>query len=146
MTAGDTRALILIRNSNPQAGVPIHGAFEYNSKNTIAGIQDGSSNTLFFVESAPGKNGTTDVMTQTCNFGIVWSQFGPPCNGDRPNPNNSNCGQGVSFLLPNTLHTGGVINCCFGDGSVRALRGPAYDFLGWSYLTGTADGVSEPIQ
>jgi prepilin-type N-terminal cleavage/methylation domain-containing protein/prepilin-type processing-associated H-X9-DG protein len=143
MTAGETRGLVLIRNSNPAAGTPVHGAFEYNSKNTIANIADGSSNTLFFVESAPGKVGT-DILTQTWNFAIVWSQYGPPCNGDKPNPNSGNCG-GFSPLLPNSLHTGGVINCCFGDGSVRALRGPSYDFLGWSYLTGVADGVTEPI-
>jgi prepilin-type N-terminal cleavage/methylation domain-containing protein len=143
MTAGETRGLVLIRNSNPQAGTPIHGAFEYNSKNTIANIPDGSSNTMFFTESAPGKVGT-DILTQTWNFGIVWSQYGPPCNGDKPNANNGNCG-GFSALVPNSLHTGGVIMTCFGDGSVRALRGPSYDFLGWSYLTGIGDGITEPI-
>jgi len=144
MTAGETRGQVLVRNSSPQVGTPVHGAFEYNSKNTVANIPDGSSNTLFFVESAPGKYAPSDIITQTWNFGIVWSQYGPPCNGNNPNPNNGNCA-GFAHLVPNSLHTGGVILCCFGDGSVRGLKGGSYDFLGWSYLTGIADGVTEPI-
>ena len=143
MTGGDYRGLILIRNSSPPAGAPVKGAFEYNSANTVANIQDGSSNTLFFTESAPGRNGA-DIYTQTWNFAMVWSVYGPPCNGNRANPLNGNC-TNFAHLMPNSLHTGGVIMCCFGDGSVRGLRGSSYDFLGWSYLTGVGDGVTEPI-
>jgi prepilin-type processing-associated H-X9-DG protein len=123
--------------------VLINGIFQYKSATKIGNIQDGSSNTLMFTESAPGRNGA-DIFTQTWNFGVVYSQYGPPCNGNRPNPNNGNCAN-FAHLVPNSLHTSGIINCCFGDGSVRSLQGSRYDFLGWSYLTGVEDGISEDI-
>jgi prepilin-type N-terminal cleavage/methylation domain-containing protein len=145
MTGGEMRnVLVLVRNSNPARGVRIDGIFQYNSKNTIAGIGDGSSNTVMFTESAPGVVAGVR-LAQTWNFGMTYSTFNGPCNGDRPNPNNFNCGP-ASALMPNSLHTSGIINCCFGDGSVRALKGTSYDFLGWSYLVGIDDGIMEPIQ
>jgi prepilin-type N-terminal cleavage/methylation domain-containing protein len=144
MTGGESRGLVLIRNSNPQAGCVVDGAMQFNTANTIASIADGSSNTVIFTEASPGKAGGTETLSQTWNFGMVWSEYGPPCNGDRANPLNGNCA-GYAGLMANTPHTAGVILCCFGDGSVRPLKGPSLDFLGWSYLIGTADGVMEPI-
>ena len=146
LRAGTSRratALSDNNNSNPQRGVRIDGIFQYNSKKTIANIADGSSNTVMFTESAPGRVGT-DRLTQTWNFSMVYSEYGPPCNGDRTNPLNGNC-NGFAPLMANSLHSGGVINCCFGDGSVRGLKGTALDFLGWSYLIGVDDGIQEPL-
>jgi prepilin-type processing-associated H-X9-DG protein len=137
MTGGESRGLVLVRNSNPQRGVRIDGIFQYNSKNTIATIGDGSSNTVMFTESAPGLL-SGQRMTQTWNFGMVYSEYGPPCNGNRANPLNGNC-NGFAPLMANSLHTGGVINCCFGDGSVRPLKGLSLDF--WHGPTIEDDGT-----
>jgi prepilin-type N-terminal cleavage/methylation domain-containing protein len=138
---GDSRGLILIRNSSPAAGTLVKSPFEYKKKMTISQIGDGSSNTLFFTESAAGPQASGNLLGQTFSFGYVYSQYGPPCTQGRPSPNNGNCAS-FSGLMPNTPHIG-VINCGMGDGSVRGFRPETFDFLGWSYLIGIADGQIE---
>jgi prepilin-type N-terminal cleavage/methylation domain-containing protein/prepilin-type processing-associated H-X9-DG protein len=144
MTGGESRGQVLIRNSNPAAGASINGVFQYKTQNRIATITDGSSNTIMFTEAAPGPDSTGAKLSQIFAFSMVYSEYGPPCNWTLPNPNNPNC-PNFSFLMANTPHAAGTINTCFADGSVRALRSTRFDFLGWSYLVGIADGVMEPI-
>jgi prepilin-type N-terminal cleavage/methylation domain-containing protein/prepilin-type processing-associated H-X9-DG protein len=151
--AGDWRN-ILVRDSSPQVGTRCFGPYRYKSKNTLADIADGTSNTILFTETAGGYDsgftGGVDVAfggagwtMDTWNFGIWHSAFGM-C----PNSTNSNCdnrpqGLGKSWGVAGSFHTN-LVNMAFSDGSVRGIN-PEIDFLSMDYLAGIADGMVQSI-
>jgi prepilin-type N-terminal cleavage/methylation domain-containing protein len=84
------------------------GVFSNRSKNKIANIYDGSSNTLMFGESLGG------LINNVRQYSASWFFPGLPTVG------------GISFNNPlwfqySSRHTS-IVQFCFADGSVRALR------------------------
>jgi prepilin-type N-terminal cleavage/methylation domain-containing protein len=101
---------------------PYTGVFTNRSKNTVQGIQDGSSNTLLFGEGLGGNApGDRDFQWSWMGTGAMATFQGlRPCSPDPPgiNSNNSTVCSWASF---SSRHTG-VVLFCFGDGSVRGLH------------------------
>jgi prepilin-type N-terminal cleavage/methylation domain-containing protein len=125
------------------------GMLYYKVKNTLEGIQDGTSNTLFFGEYGGDGNpfnptgplqlpNPNEWVAASWACGPLYLQFGiglhkPP--GGQPNPD---------WGLFNSYHTN-MIQFAYGDGSVRSLRdldqynGANFPVL--QALGGIADGV-----
>jgi prepilin-type N-terminal cleavage/methylation domain-containing protein/prepilin-type processing-associated H-X9-DG protein len=117
----------------------------------VAQIMDGSSNTVFFMETYGGYLG--DI------FGVGASGWGAMHWGHAPFyadfglcPNRAyndaaaggNCdfsaqGKGFGVGIPSSGHTGNRINTCFGDGSVRPIS-PSIDFVVFVFMCGANDG------
>jgi prepilin-type N-terminal cleavage/methylation domain-containing protein len=100
---------------------------------TLAGVSDGTSNTLAFVEYSAGfvDFGAGNVLTG--NFAACWpgtasiSWWGP----DTKNSN-------ADYWRPSSGHTG-IIIVAHCDGSVMGLR-TSVDYTTWVYLCGSQDG------
>jgi prepilin-type N-terminal cleavage/methylation domain-containing protein/prepilin-type processing-associated H-X9-DG protein len=108
------------------------GFYTYNSKNSIARIPDGTSNTIMFAEYTGGfiqwngGGGIPDgVATGSWSSGFNYSGFGT---------------LGNQYYLFGSKHAGGITNVGYGDGSVRQLQ-QSIDFGTWIALTGIADGI-----
>ncbi len=108
------------------------GFYTYNSKNSIARIPDGTSNTLMFAEYAGGFNawggsgGIPDgIATGSWSCGFNYTGFGTP---------------GFQWYLFGSKHAGGITNVAYGDGSVRQIQ-QNIDFGTWTALAGIADGI-----
>ncbi len=91
------------------------GPFVSNVQNTFASISDGLSNTVFFGEYVGGFDSTSGTTREWSmawmsgsSFPTYWS-----ITPDKKSPNH--------FYSLNSRHTG-VINCSYGDGSVRSIR------------------------
>jgi prepilin-type N-terminal cleavage/methylation domain-containing protein len=119
------------------------GFFTHNSKNQLAGAKDGTSNTIFFMESAGGAVNISGTPVTFGNFSwpsaIVFANFGA-C----PDSTNANCTvNGVFGLrggLPGSQHSNNLLVTAFGDGSVRMLK-PNLDFSSvFVPLSGMSDG------
>jgi prepilin-type N-terminal cleavage/methylation domain-containing protein len=90
------------------------GAFYNRSKTKIENISDGSSQTLLFGELVGGVlKGSQDFTQSWMGTGIEMAKFGLA-----PGPNTPN--GGWNFF--SSRHTGGLVQFCFGDGAVRAVR------------------------
>lgn len=90
------------------------GAFTNNSKTRIEAIADGSSNTLLFGEGLGGTlTGGRDFKWTWIAMGSLGTKFGL-----QNHPTNAPNG-GWQFF--SSAHSG-IVQFCFGDGSVRALR------------------------
>lgn len=103
------------------------GVFYTNSKTKLPAIRDGSSNTLLFVESLGGKNGSTMyrfAWMGSCAYPVSW---------------------GMATSLPSTFpfrmssNHSGIVNVCYADGSIRTLTTTTPSRTLWS-LAGKADG------
>jgi prepilin-type N-terminal cleavage/methylation domain-containing protein/prepilin-type processing-associated H-X9-DG protein len=127
----------------PSQSGNLTGIFTHLSKNKIETIGDGSSNTMMFGEYAGGYNawggagGIPDgVMGGAWTCGFNYTGFGtPPTNYRDPNAS--------GWALFSGPHTGGMLNVCYADGSVRTLT-PSIDFSTWVYLSAMNDGVVIP--
>jgi prepilin-type N-terminal cleavage/methylation domain-containing protein len=96
------------------------GFFYNNSKTSIASCPDGTSNTMMFGESIgggapyPANTGNLNVKHTWAGSGALGTKFGlraPPQGG----------GPGPGWQFYSSTHTG-IVNFCFGDGSVRGVR------------------------
>lgn len=120
------------------------GLLTYQSKNSLANVPDGSSNTILFAEwvggtiNWGGSGGIPNgVSGNSWSCGFCYSGFaGPSPIGslDGGDPNKS---QWFTFGSNHTQH---ICNCAFADGSVRGIS-PSIDFTTWVYLTGFQDGA-----
>jgi prepilin-type N-terminal cleavage/methylation domain-containing protein len=112
------------------------GVFYYNSRNTIVGISDGSSNTMMFGEVCGGKfgAGTTPTYHFAWTCSALYAGFGVAANGASDDWAGAMFGSG---------HTG-IINFAYGDGSIRSLNNLApYNTSKFGVLAamaGKADG------
>jgi prepilin-type processing-associated H-X9-DG protein len=130
---------------NSALGELYKGMFTFNVRNRIVTINDGTSNTVAFLESIGGYVNTGNANStgwwgNSYAMNMQLSAFGM-C----PNRNNGNCNftdsgaRGFGFALPGSNHAENRINTLFGDGSVRALN-PTMDFTTYVYICGMADG------
>jgi len=158
-SAGDTRQRP-DRNSTatPPATVDCHGLFYYNSRESLARVLDGTSNTVMFAECA---GGIVDLTASDPNIGRKWlvnawawgiwfSQFGICPNGNSPNAPGQNCstaadGQHLSVFAAGSMHANNVINMALADGSVRGINPRSIDSLSLSYMVGTHDGEIQTL-
>jgi len=133
------------KSQNVANGCPgCEGPFTFDSKVAISQIPDGSSNTMLFFESAGGFinwNGNGGIPSGFSGPGISegfdYTGWGPPCsNCMRPRPPATGDG---TWAGGSSLHSG-VVQVCFGDGSVRRVS-TSIDFLSWVYISGIQDGV-----
>jgi len=133
------------------AMVAAKGAFTYNNKERIANIQDGTSNTFAFIESAGGFVDFSGTGTgaddgwggNAYTMSITYTQFGM-C----PDRSNGNCdfsrSGGLSWGLPGSNHANNLVQAVFCDGSVRGVR-PDMPFSVFVLLGGMADGTSVSV-
>jgi prepilin-type N-terminal cleavage/methylation domain-containing protein len=94
------------------------GAFYFNGKNTIAGVADGSSNTIFFMEFAGGIWPGSSNNLKWCPGWMMngnWLAFGMAPSNTDPTVN--------AAALYGSYHSS-LVNYVAGDGSVRSLKNP----------------------
>jgi prepilin-type N-terminal cleavage/methylation domain-containing protein len=136
--------------NHPGQTVDARGLFYYNSRESLAKVQDGTSNTLMFAENAGGitnPNDPTIGVKWTMNawaWGVWFSAHGICPNPNSPpgqNCNNTPQGRGLSVFAAGSLHANNIINIALADGSVKGINPRLIDSLSLSYLTGTRDGV-----
>jgi prepilin-type processing-associated H-X9-DG protein len=120
------------------------GLFTYNSRNSLARVPDGTSNTILFGEYAGGSNSWTQsdgtqsggipngLMGAAWSCGFNYSGFGGPTTTGIDDVNQS------AWAFFSSRHTN-VVNFAFADGSVRQIS-PTIDFTVWVYLTAYKDG------
>jgi prepilin-type N-terminal cleavage/methylation domain-containing protein/prepilin-type processing-associated H-X9-DG protein len=133
--------------SAPGSGLEgYRGPFRYNSGTgkgqAIAGISDGTSNTLAVAESAGGLtflNTTNEGWTiNPVGHSFFASNFWA-CPSASGNCVRTSAGKGLGSGIPGSLHAGGRYNAAFMDGSVRSMNG-ALDFTTYAIICGAADG------
>jgi prepilin-type N-terminal cleavage/methylation domain-containing protein len=115
------------------------GIFQNRAPTKITTITDGTSNTLMFGEGLGG----TDAAGQV-TFAWRWINVHPmpTRHGLRSDFKN------LSWAQFGSRHTGGIVQFCMGDGSVRGLRGGSSaqtnpvssDWVVYQQLAGMADG------
>jgi prepilin-type N-terminal cleavage/methylation domain-containing protein len=120
------------------------GLFTYQSKNSLAVVPDGTSNTMFFCEyvggyiawgGAGGISDGVDGAAWSCGFN--YTGFGGPSpTGSLQDPPGS--GNGYWYLFGSD-HTQHICNVAMADGAVRKVT-PQIDFTTWVFLSGFQDG------
>jgi prepilin-type N-terminal cleavage/methylation domain-containing protein/prepilin-type processing-associated H-X9-DG protein len=147
-SAGDWR--LRPDQNTPPGLVDAHGLFYYNSKESLARVPDGTSNTIMFAECAGGLTNPGDPLIGTrwtmnaWAWGVWFSAYGICPNPNSPpgqNCNNTPQGQGLSVFSAGSLHANNLCNFAFADGSVKGMNPRVIDSLSLSYLTGVRDGV-----
>jgi prepilin-type N-terminal cleavage/methylation domain-containing protein len=133
------------------------GIFTHKSKNAIARIPDGSSNTVMHAEMVGGwivwggSGGIPDgVDGPGFPAGFNYSGFDVPATGSQllqpcsqQDANAGKCtlgGSNAYWYRFSSMHSN-VINIGMGDGSVRTLN-VSIDFTTWVYITGMQDGFT----
>jgi len=121
-------------------GPGYRGPFYWNSKNKIATITDGSSNTFLFAEMAGGYWPGSSNGQMWCPSFVqngIFTAFGVSTGNGDPNQNGA--------ALIGSFHSGGLINFCFADGHVGKLTNLASyngaNFPILAALAGVSDGV-----
>ena len=132
------------------------GVFTNRSANTVAGISDGSSNTLLYGESCGQSLRIAAFLRVNYRNALDLSWFGVGALstwfglGGLDPDGKPGRGQHARALSFSSNHTG-VVLFCFGDGSVRALRpgatsqappNPSADWLLLQQLAGMRDGLT----
>jgi prepilin-type N-terminal cleavage/methylation domain-containing protein len=111
--------------------------------NPIVNITDGSSNTVFFLESNQGflnAFGTQGWLGMNWAHAPFYADFGT-C----PDRTNGNCdfsaqGKGFGWAIPSSQHATNRIVTAFGDGSVRMIS-PTIQFSVFRAICGATEGV-----
>ncbi len=130
------------------------GLLYYQSKEKLASVADGTSNTLLIGEWAGGfipwggQGGIPDgVSTPSWSSGFGYMDFGLPVNIDKPDPLQ---GDNYGWWAWGSHHPSGRIQWVYGDGSVRSFTPQAtvdssgfFTPFGMTVLAlgGKADGV-----
>ena len=116
-------------------GEGYHGVFYYKSKNTVEGIKDGSSNTLFFGEAAGGGNPFNPIGPDKIPNPNEWTGYSWASGADYVafGLGTGQNGGANDWGVFSSFHAN-IVQFAYGDGSIRNLRDPAF------YNTGGADG------
>jgi len=115
----------------------------------IVSVTDGTSNTIFFMETNSGYldwgNSASGKGWVGMNFGQApfYADFGTCPDRTNATPN-GNCdfsaqGKGFGWAIPSSNHTSNRIMTLFGDGSVRGLA-PNVNYTAFVYMCGATDG------
>jgi len=112
---------------------------------TFGSVSDGLSNTIFSLESAggfldwgdPARNGWCGY---TWGHAPSYSDFGTCPDRTNPNCEYTPQAKGFGWGIPSSLHAGGIINCVFGDGSIRSIPGNV-DYQTYVSMCGSKDGA-----
>jgi prepilin-type N-terminal cleavage/methylation domain-containing protein len=123
-----------------------HGFFGFKSKNSVARVPDGTSNTMMFAEMAGGFipwGGSGGIpsgwSSPSWSTGPNYTSF-----GFCPDHTNPNCdfvnSLGLSYGTFDSKHAANIINVAFGDGSVRQVT-PTIPFSVQLAIGGISDGV-----
>jgi prepilin-type N-terminal cleavage/methylation domain-containing protein len=118
-----------------RAGDRYRGIFGYQSKNTLEGVQDGTSNTLFFGEAAGGGNPADPIGPNKLPNVNEWTGYSWACGADWVafGLGAGDDGGANDWGLFSSFHTN-IVQFAYGDGSVRNLRDPK------NYNVGGANG------
>ena len=123
----------------------LQGIFHQRSKTKMGQITDGTSNTMMFAEITgdfddPCRSAGRfqSVAFASASGGIThWMQGTGATGTPLPFTNNVRCKSSFRF---SSFHSGGIINSCFADGSVRGISITA-DYRSWLLLGSMADGI-----
>jgi prepilin-type N-terminal cleavage/methylation domain-containing protein len=143
--AGDFRPISVL-------GADYRGLMYYTSKNALAKVPDGTSNTWLFGEMCGGwivwngQGGIPDgVCSPSWSAGFNYTAFGLSGTSARdqsPPANPPDATSGSTWAMFSSLHTG-LINFGYADGSIRPIRDPGnVDFGLVLALSGYQDGVT----
>jgi prepilin-type N-terminal cleavage/methylation domain-containing protein/prepilin-type processing-associated H-X9-DG protein len=131
-------------------GAQYAGLMTYQSRNRLAAVPDGTSNTLLFGEFAGGYNAwggsggiPNGVTGASWVCGSNYSAFGGPIAGyslDPAYPGDTPGAFNPAWALYSSMHTN-TVNFSFADGSVRGIT-PGINFTTWVYLCGFRDGTT----
>jgi len=123
------------------------GPMTYNSKVSVAQISDGSSNTMLWFEMSGGNiawggsGGIPDGLSgYSWGCGMNYTGWGTPESGT-----NTGGGPGPQNWWGATSRHTNVVQCSFGDGSVRPIK-TSIDFATWVYISGIEDGINVTFQ
>jgi prepilin-type N-terminal cleavage/methylation domain-containing protein/prepilin-type processing-associated H-X9-DG protein len=135
---------------------PYDGVFYINSRNTIASVSDGMSNTMFFSERAyigPQMNATNYAKANTTVQGVGgwawcgWNSMEDYVLSSAVPINFSGCVYNAfcddRLVAMGSNHTGNGVNAAFGDGSVKFVQA-SISLPTFQILTGRNDGQSIP--
>jgi prepilin-type N-terminal cleavage/methylation domain-containing protein len=133
-------------------GADYRGLMYYASKNALAKVPDGTSNTWLFGEMCGGwivwggAGGIPDgVAPPSWSCGFNYTAFGLSTTAARdqsPPANPPDATSGSTWALFSSLHTG-LINFGYADGSIRPLRDPgSVPFALVDALGGFQDGIT----
>jgi len=136
-TKADEQADLSSGNATQLAMVSAKGPFSFNSKERIANIQDGTSNTIGFMESAGGDIGG-GWGGNAYSMGITYSMFGMCPDRTNQNCDFTNSG-GLGWGLPGSNHGNNLVQTAFCDGSVRGVK-PDMPWSVFVLLGGMSDG------
>jgi len=114
---------------------------------SIVSVTDGTSNTIFFMETNNGFINFSGVQGWGwLNWGHApfYADFGTCPDRTNDAANGGNCdfttqGKGYGAFVPSSAHSNNRIMTLFGDGSVRALA-PNVNFTVFVYMCGATDG------
>jgi prepilin-type N-terminal cleavage/methylation domain-containing protein len=110
------------------------GVFANEYVNTVTGVSDGTSNTMFFGEYVGLGSSTENGLKGSRNWYLAW--MGATAFPTYWSINNGVNPVGNTIFSLNSYHTG-IINVAFGDGSVRAITSGNPPFAGASDINGT---------
>ena len=109
----------------------------------IMQVADGTSNTVFFMETNGGFIGnfqsTSGWLAFNWGHAPFYSDFGLCPDRTNPNCDFSPSGRGYGWAIPSSAHAGNRIMTLFGDGSVRGIS-PTVDYGVFVYMCGASEG------
>lgn len=119
--------------SGREGSDPYKGIYYRNSFTTMGQITDGTSNTIAFGETLAG------TQRPPRDFTLLWFGSGsmPTAWGLAPRYGASK--NDTDWYMFSSLHTGGVVQFAFADGSVRPITTSA-DYNTFIYASGMQDG------
>jgi hypothetical protein len=127
----------------PSSWAYYSGPFTFQSKVKLQTIQDGTSNTLLFIEIVGGRidwNGSGGIPNGISGWSLVagfnYAGFGTLSQQGS---------KGSEWYLHGSNHAMNQTMVCYADGSVRHLN-KSIDWMVWLYLNAMNDGVVVSIE
>lgn len=106
------------------------GIYYLNSRTSVTSITDGTSNTIAFGETLGGTVSPRDMTLLWYGAGSMPTAWGLAPSASQP----------IDWMFYSSLHTGGIVQFAFADGSVRPITQSA-DYSNFIYASGMQDGT-----